>query len=331
MATHSGYAYEAWQRSVGNRVDVFPWYNTHLFGASGVHLFFVISGFIIASQRIEYRTSGALLFAGNRIARIVPMYWLCTCVYLTLRWFTAYQPISIDLVDFLRSLFFIPKETPILGVGWTLNYEMFFYLVFATLVIFMTASVYWVVAFFLLMVSIHQFMPAWTSIYGNPIVLEFAMGVLIMKTYRWPPLRPFGLPLLGCGIVLLFSSAIWFKPDGPATWNTFAAWGVPSAVIVLGALIWENGRSRPLNWTLLVLIGNASYSLYLIHTLFLFGQWNLAPIIFLHSPIRYLEGNTATAVFVAIVIAISIVVYLAVELPLTNLLRPARKRVAVAL
>lgn len=329
VATHSGYAYEAWLKTVGDKVDVLPWYNTHIFGAAGVHLFFVISGFIIASQRIEYRAASAILFARNRIARIVPMYWLCTFAFLILKLATSHHSGNVDLVDLVRSLFFVSSGQPILPVGWTLNYEMFFYLVFAIFVVLMAGSAYWIVLFFLLTVSIHQFKPEWTSIYGNPIVLEFAMGVLIMKVYRLPRLRPFGLSLLMCGLIVLFSSAIWFKPDGAATWSTFVAWGLPSAAIVLGAVIWENGRDGVLNWKLLVLIGNASYSLYLIHMLFLFGRWNLAPIIFLHSPVWLLEANVATAIFVAIVTAISVVVHLVIELPLTNLFRP-KKRVPVA-
>lgn len=102
-------------------------------GESGVQLFFAISGFIIYTASINMPTglASAKLFAWRRISRVVPLYWLATCVYAVKLALTTGSP---SFSEFAKSLLFIPYGSfimrPVLGVGWTLNYEMFFYFIF---------------------------------------------------------------------------------------------------------------------------------------------------------------------------------------------------------
>ena len=102
---------------------------------SGVSIFFVISGFImcfITRQSAED-------FLPKRIIRIVPMYWLCTIAFVVInhRLFKLFKPSTWTTdttlaIDIPQSLLFLPSEkAPLLGVGWTLNFEIYFYLVFA--------------------------------------------------------------------------------------------------------------------------------------------------------------------------------------------------------
>lgn len=101
-------------------------------GEMGVKLFFCISGFIIFSSSINLAPGwkSAAGFMARRIVRVAPIYWLATAIY-TIK--LQLQGVSVSLNDFFQSVFFIPYDTvaglmrPILGVGWTLNYEMFFY------------------------------------------------------------------------------------------------------------------------------------------------------------------------------------------------------------
>ena len=110
------------------------------FGASGVDIFFVISGFIMWVTAAA-RPTRPLAFMRNRIVRIVPMYWIVTLGLFTL---SSILPNAIMIVDttpghLARSLLFIPHPDPaqperlwpLLLTGWTLNYEMFFYSIFA--------------------------------------------------------------------------------------------------------------------------------------------------------------------------------------------------------
>lgn len=100
------------------------------FGQTGVDIFVVVSGYV--TMLSTEKTSNGFLW--RRIKKIVPLYWLMTaftamCVLLVPFLFRSYE---VNLPYFLKSLFFIPYEhhgirQPILGLGWTLNYEMLFY------------------------------------------------------------------------------------------------------------------------------------------------------------------------------------------------------------
>src|SRR5262249_32463856 len=112
-----------------------------MLGAAGVDLFFVISGFVMvyASEPLYEKLGAPRVFFLRRLARIVPSYWATTIFLL------AYGMIArVDLATswdaaewIVASFLFIPCPRPngvmlpYHYVGWTLNYEMFFYVVFA--------------------------------------------------------------------------------------------------------------------------------------------------------------------------------------------------------
>lgn len=104
-------------------------------GEFGVKLFFCISGYIIylSSGQLRVGISSAANFMQRRLTRIVPLYWAATLLYALK---LALQGDAPALTDILRSLFFLPYADanglmrPVLGVGWSLNYEMMFYLLF---------------------------------------------------------------------------------------------------------------------------------------------------------------------------------------------------------
>lgn len=108
------------------------------FGAFGIDLFFVISGFVM-SLLLTYKTmKSPWKFYIKRIIRIVPLYYLFTTITLTLTLIKPdlFNSTTFDLLNFFKSLLFIPyiKEDgtlhPFLPVGWTLNYEFFLFLHF---------------------------------------------------------------------------------------------------------------------------------------------------------------------------------------------------------
>src|SRR5262249_47851617 len=104
-------------------------------GAHGVDVFFVISGFIIAY--IGARSPDGFLV--RRLIRIVPFYWAATLVVfaVALLYPHVMRTTQADFAQLVYSLLFIPRETPYAGMlptlilGWSLNYEMYFYVLFA--------------------------------------------------------------------------------------------------------------------------------------------------------------------------------------------------------
>ncbi|TEA60562.1 acyltransferase [Pseudomonas sp. CH235] len=245
-------------------------------GAVGVDIFFVISGLVIFLST-EGKALPPARFLLYRMFRIVPAYWLYTVLMALLVVFA--RPLlpdqTVDWSHLLLSLLFIPTENPggygiypTLNVGWTLNYEMLFYVLFAWALLFRLQVRLLVVAALLFAVC-----QAWTGFgwvsefYRSDIVYEFLLGIGIGMLYRRGWIGPaLWLPLLGIGAALL---AIYHLPPEPRLLN----WGVPSAVLVMASMALERHVERN---RLLKLLGDCSYSVYLMHVLVLSAGGYLA-------------------------------------------------------
>lgn len=279
IAERSGLSFE--------RLYTLPW-------GAGVDLFFVISGFIMvhASGRL-FGTSGARRdFLTRRIARIVPLYWAFTTIYLAyliIAFMQLGRPMP-GLFDVLASYLFVPNDRlgtgfpqPIYALGWTLQYEMFFYLVFAS---FLTlernrAVLGCGLLLFGLALAGSIFSPSATilAFATSPIVLEFALGMLVGIAHAS------GLRLGIASRVVLATGAIlvlWLDPMRSGTqaldWTTpldFArvlSWGVPAAILVAVATLAKASPAElgPMQRGA-VALGDASYALYLVHPLAIFA------------------------------------------------------------
>ncbi|MDI3398613.1 acyltransferase [Pseudomonas sp. V88_4] len=238
-------------------------------GAVGVDIFFVISGLVIFLST-EGKALPPARFLLYRLFRIVPAYWLYTVLMALLVVFA--RPLlpdqTVDWSHLLLSLLFIPTENPggygiypTLNVGWTLNYEMLFYVLFAWALLFRLQVRLLVVAALLFAVC-----QAWTGFgwvsefYRSDIVYEFLLGIGIGMLYRRGWIGPaLWLPLLGIGAALL---AIYHLAPEPRLLN----WGLPSAVLVMASMALERHVERN---RLLKLLGDCSYSVYLMHVLVL--------------------------------------------------------------
>ena len=203
-------------------------------GQVGVDIFFVLSGFVIQLSCAGRQVPG-LTFLAQRLARIAPAYWLYTAITaLILYAFGNLMPVyGVALPQLLLSLLFLPSQNPggfgfypILPVGWTLNVEMLFYLLFALSFAVGERWRPWLVGALLALVSGVLAKAPWLSnFYRNPIVCEFLFGLLLAELYRRGLLRlraSVALPLaLGALLVLLH-----FPADHP--WRPLT-WGLPSA------------------------------------------------------------------------------------------------------
>jgi peptidoglycan/LPS O-acetylase OafA/YrhL len=254
-------------------------------GYSGVDLFFVISGFIMVYTTSRSRVSaGEFLF--HRARRILPLYYLVTLFVfaIAITFPFVLQHTTTDLHALLKSLAFVPFEKapgriyPLYYLGWTLNYEIFFYLVFA-----LSLSIWYEmrVALCAVILSACVLFGLWNPAPGNvilyfysqPILLDFLLGMII-ALFRDQIVFAMGriwvLPWLALltGVAGL-ATASSFLPVSPSLHapptNTFLTFGVPMGLIVIAAVGFADVRTRGRPWQFLQEIGNASYSIYLTH------------------------------------------------------------------
>jgi exopolysaccharide production protein ExoZ len=246
-------------------------------GAHGVDIFFVISGFIMAETTRQARISPAQ-FISRRLRRVVPLYWLVTgavCLGV-LAGLQISGLRSLDAAQVLKSLFFIPilpgcgtATGPIVFVGWTLNYEMYFHLLFSiSLLASRTGSRLAVVTLLLLMpfVAKAALGSPYVDYYASSLVFEFMFGMLIAfyaprEAWRWG--AAYGWVCLGTGtaaMLALSEPILW----GIAEIMRGLGTGVPAALIVLGAVLLERNQ-RIIRDGFIIEQGNASYSIYLTH------------------------------------------------------------------
>ena len=295
---------------------------------AGVDLFFVISGFVMvyASQNLFGKPRAPLIFFARRLARIVPVYWACTVAFVGVAFVlpglvNGPRP---ELLGVLRSLFFVPYVNelgaiqPVLTLGWTLNYEMFFYAIFAGFVFLPRRAATLGIMLFLLIAAglgaVLKPASAPLQFWTNPIVLEFVFG-MIVATARIEGLRlgkPARAGLVAAGVVLLTALG---ANTGLDRW---IIWGAPAGLIVAGFALGEASGAAGPAWRFAARLGDASYAMYLIHP-------------FLIRPMRALWqalGLTSTfsvtvfglACFAAIIF-VALAVYRKFERPLTRALQ----------
>lgn len=224
-------------------------------GIFGVDIFFVISGFIIA--HVTSRQWGnPLEFMALRSIRIYPLYWIAILIYVGVRHADSYTIQSLLLLPVLSAT---GGFYPLLDVGWTLIFEMFFYACVAVSMVFPQRFMAAVVVGMLIVSHAASYvMPdgAWKVFLGHTIQFEFFIGVVVWRLSR-PPLD--GRVLSALWLVAI--GCLLFVPIGEPT--RFIAFGVPAGVLLLTALWLEKrGVTSP---RLLIYLGNASYAIYLTH------------------------------------------------------------------
>lgn len=219
-------------------------------GAAGVDLFFVISGFVMATVS---QGKKPLPFIRDRLWRIVPLY------FVSLAAFVALIPVEPATCRTLASLTLWPAWPnycyPYVVQAWSLSYELFFYGLVALFIrrqgwlfVVLPAFIFWRLTF-----PTPPFL--WL---GNSLVLEFLAGMLLAKLPR-----KYGGIALMIGLFGLLSAPVETKSMLRPIY-----WGVPAFLIVHGALTLEE-RFKSRVWEVPMAVGDSSYSLYLAHIIIL--------------------------------------------------------------
>jgi peptidoglycan/LPS O-acetylase OafA/YrhL len=251
--------------------DFRAWHN----GVTGVDIFFVISGFVmmISTTPLLHSPNPARTFFARRVERLAPMYWLAT----TTKVLALLAVPTLAVVGLgrwwhvLASYLFFPTRSPvgaygsILAVGWTLIFEMFFYILFAIVLatrlprlpalapVLILMAFGWTIPFVARHGTLH--------FYANTMQLEFLYGMALAACIPFVRKIPAPLAML-LAIAGFLPLLLWHSP-AMILWGGIL-WGIPALAVVTAAVALESpfGARTP-KW--LLEIGDASYSIYLVH------------------------------------------------------------------
>jgi peptidoglycan/LPS O-acetylase OafA/YrhL len=312
------------------RLDQVAFFNLFQAGWSGVDYFFVLSGFIMVyvHRSALGKKDQLKSFLVKRAVRIYPVYWIITltvwCLFLVIPAFANNQDISLGKV--IASLLLIPqKDKFILEVGWTLTYEIYFYLLFSIAIWLKPKHSVPILSGWLLVTILHyrkivnfpdEFVLLET-VFGE-MNLELVLGCLAayivikynnnISKYRW---ILFGIANLG--YVILEMLAAW----GKLGFGRIPTFGVLAALLIIAASSIDLKDSPKIPY-LLILLGDASYSIFLTHI----------PVISAITKIlqnanlgKYFDGFFAPALLAVFAVVFGCIFYSLIEKPLTVFLR----------
>jgi exopolysaccharide production protein ExoZ len=292
-----------------------------LWMAGGVDIFFVISGFIMWTSVERRGGMSPGMFLKNRLIRIVPIYWLVTSIVLAAAMCAPHllNSTRIEPAHALASYLFLPARHPVTGhfwplliPGWSLNYEMLFYILFALALSLsgqMRAVRFGIIAVVLaLVLLLGNLLKSRVDVmhfYANPVLLEFVAGVVLGIVCRADIVRSslFWLPVAFVGFLLLW-------PGLPLQLGVIGKL-VGATMIVTGAVFLPPLPHNPLSS-----LGDASYSLYLTHAIVLSALGFVWDHFF--QPLGWALFVLAGA---AAAFTVAVLMYTYVELPMTAFLK----------
>ncbi len=300
-------------------------------GKLGVELFFVISGFIMITTNWEqFGKAGAPGgFLLRRIVRIAPPYWIVSALLLVVflvnpHWINSSSRYPTDLI---ASFLLLPQRGyPLLMVGWTLVFEMYFYYVFTLALATARRSAPLVIGSWLIaMIVVRQTLyPHTSNIYVwlvcNPSNLFFIAGIvagyLVMS-------RRFHAPMLCAVLGGLATPVVFYAVENGFGWRGYLSdWvnvllvSLPMAAMLYGLVVAEMNRAFRVAAPL-VLTGDASYSLYLWHVPILAAVGRASTRLPLHPLAAHLAWCTLALVFTTLC---AIALYRYVEKPMLKAL-----------
>jgi peptidoglycan/LPS O-acetylase OafA/YrhL len=301
-------------------IDLFPW-------SFGVDLFFIISGFIMSDllSRAGRSPRDTAEFMINRIIRVMPAYWFFTALMVAsmLAFSGQIEKATISVSHLVASLFLVPWRNPdsggivpILGQGWTLSYEMLFYVVAAAAILAPKRRRHIIISAALAALLLAAYLAPAESVarefLSYSVMLEFLLGVWL---YRW---HSGDLSLRRRMLLGLLGFALLLPAHALADLPRVVTHGLPSALIFI-AVLRPNGEQCGAG-RLAERIGDASYALYLSHPFVVNGLWLVSRPWFQGSAIAF----TASALLASLLFALAF--HQLVEARVSSALRKYAKR-----
>ncbi|OED13098.1 acyltransferase [Burkholderia sp. A2] len=305
-------------------------YHLHVLpsGQAGVDVFFVISGFIMSCVA-PYEGRDFLV---KRLIRIVPLYWVTTLgIYAIALLRPHWLNTTTAAPDYLvKSLLFIPyvKENghwgPLNLNGWTLEYEMLFYLVVAAALGCMRArhaTAFAALTLALLCACVAVFDPRGATVAGHlgqPFVLEFGLGVVAHGVLQTGIAKRVAAPVWAAVAVAAIAAIplLQMRHGTPEGFARVTLWGGPAFVLIVALAALDKW-----NWTngsrITAALGASSYSIYLIHPYVIGMAGKLAG---LRADSHTLSGLSATCAIVGATCVCGYICHVWIERPMLKTL-----------
>ena len=308
--------------------------NFFSFGKIGVDFFFVLSGFIITfihyKDIISSDTNWAQ-FLKKRFIRIYPIYWvvatLTFLIYMLLMKGNMRDEFIFDLgsishwLYLMKQYLLLPQEAYFVPVAWSLSFELLFYIIFAICIVLGSriAKIIGITWFLLIVVNYWANSPS--IFYLSPVIIEFLIGCIV--GYLFSHSHYLGTKLFSiCLIILSFIGFAYYS------YNDYHYGGVFEKLYygcIFGLIIWKLAtldyfdKLLFLKRNILKLIGDASYSIYLIHPIILSFSCKVIAQIFKKFNLPGYLNNVAFLLVVICAIAGGILLHIVVEKRLINL------------
>lgn len=227
-------------------------------GGNGVDIFFVLSGFIMVYVLSNKHISPGKFFL-ERFLRIAPLYWVLTGLFLCIVW--AFPSVingenSAVVRHAIASIFFISQSwlgrSPLLFDGWSLEYEMLFYT-------FLSLGLFFSHRYLTYLLSALAIMFFVLCMGLDSVAYEFILGMLlgvIYTKFKKNSYLQFSSFLSG---LILFFATLTGNPLSSIEGNRVIIYGIPAFLIIYGLI-----GSFQIKAGVLTLLGDASYSIYLI-------------------------------------------------------------------
>jgi exopolysaccharide production protein ExoZ len=240
-------------------------------GSIGVPIFFIISGFIMVftTKKLDFNRNilkQIILFYKKRIIRIAPLYYILTFLWMIIGGnFLLYFTDQELYTRFIHSIFFLPQKDifPVLYLGWSLNYEIFFYLIFGLSLLFKKNRYLFIIIFFIItsiLGFIFKFNNGYSDMVTSHLNLYFIIGILfalLLEKISIP--KNWAIPIIIIGI----SSFVLYLLDFISTDHELMIIPIISlfvfSFLLLDYTFQFQGKKS------LVFLGDISYSLYLSH------------------------------------------------------------------
>lgn len=309
-------------------------------GAIGVDMFFIISGFIMVYiTKNRFGPKFINEFIWDRLARIVPLYWIVTTIVLIALLLIPKGFGKLRLNDWnwvLYSYLFIPYRNsagelfPLMPSGWTLSYELYFYVAICVSMLFIRRYIFLTTSMFFITLYIASMSCGHIPVLGSPLFLEFLAGAALATIYsNWM----FSSKLIAwlcfilSTIIIYFVSEFkhWFPGGDEYDGYRFVFYGVPAFIFIFSLLMMEQANIK--SPKIMVKLGDASYSLYLWHWLIVIPMFK----IWHHYGLQqHISPNVCIVVICGASILISICSYHVLEKPITRFLKEGLPRPRLA-
>ncbi len=285
------------------------------FGDAGVHIFFVISGFVMVyAANNKFGQKGyAPVFLKRRFLRIYPIYWACFALTLLFAPILNNPPLNHTTAEILASTTLLPDySAKVLPVGWTLSFEIYFYFLFSLAVLLpKRLGISALCLFMILSIAVGRVVKPENSnlqFISNPILIEFVAGVIIaIITIERPHLvKRFSNILIALGLTGFILAVYIGKHHVPTT----LLFGIPSALLIMGLAAQEVNQKTPAYIQRYSWLGDSSYSLYLTHVMVVFIS------VALLRDTEIILSNIAIFVISLLCVLFGIGFYKAIEKPL---------------